>query len=220
MLVLFILAVVWAVYLVSWVRGKSSNRRVNSIHSFSSHLSILERTSGDEPVAPPVAPGTAPLLGGQYFAPRRPQLSAVKKRRRDVLFGLAGATGAMFLGVILIGGSFLLLLFVLSAAATGAYVFQLVQLRKRAEERSVKVRPIATSGAWAEGDSVDGGAFDDWSDDWSDDADGSDDRFDRDHARSHDRRDVTIVRERTGTDDVLGSVFGDLDGGSARAVGH
>lgn len=196
MLVLLILAVVWAVYLVSWVRGKSSNRRVNSIHSFSSHLSILERTSGDEPVAPPVAPGTAPLLGGQYFAPRRPQLSAVKKRRRDVLFGLAGATGVMFLGVILIGGSFLLLLFVLSAAATGAYVFQLVQLRKRAEERSRKVlrldpaeRPTSHSVDHGDGDE---GLVGSWS---------------------------TTVPD-TGADDVLGSVFGDLDGGSARAVGH
>ena len=208
-LVLFILAVVWAVYLVSWVRGKSSGRRVNSIHSFSSHLSILERTSGDEPAAPPVAPRTAPLLDGQYFAPRQAQLSAVKKRRRDVLFALAGATGVMFFGMILLGGTFLFLLFVLSAVATGAYVFQLVQLRKRAEERTVKVRPIAASGAWIEGDAFDDGAFDDES-------------FVEVQGAHEDPREVARAREREpiATDDVLGAVFGDLDGGSARAVGH
>ena len=61
-LVLFVLAVVWAVYLVSWMRSRTSHRRVNSISSFSNHLSILERTT---PVGAgvPMSPGTAPLRG-------------------------------------------------------------------------------------------------------------------------------------------------------------
>ena len=44
-LVLFVLAVVWAVYLVSWIRSRTEHHRVNSISSFSNHLSILERAA-------------------------------------------------------------------------------------------------------------------------------------------------------------------------------
>lgn len=192
-LVLFILAVVWAVYLVSWVRGKTAGRRVNSIHSFSSHLSILERTAPEEVATVPVAPRTAPLLDGQYFAPHRPQLSPVKKRRRDVLFILAGATGVTFLGVIGLGGSFMLLLFVLSAGALVAYVYQLVQLRKRAEERAGKVRPIGQATPARAARAVD-----------------------RPTAPVVERN---VVASADAADDVLGAVFGDLSV-DRRAVGH
>lgn len=140
--VLFILAVVWAVYLVSWVRSRTEHRRVNSIHSFSSHLSILERTSPESIQAPPVANGIAIMPGGDYFAPHRPKLSPQKKRRRDVLVGLAGATGVTFLGTVAMGGAFITFLFLVSAAAFGGYVYLLVQARKQLEERRHKVRPI------------------------------------------------------------------------------
>ena len=140
--VLFILAVVWAVYLVSWVRSRTEHRRVNSIHSFSSHLSILERTSPESIQAPPVAEGIAVMPGGDYFAPHRPKLSPQKKRRRDVLLGLAGATGVTFLATISLGGAFFTFLFLLSAIAFGGYVYLLVQARKQLEERRHKVRPI------------------------------------------------------------------------------
>ena len=43
--VLFLLAVIWAVYLASWIRSRSEHRSVNSISSFNKHLSVLERTS-------------------------------------------------------------------------------------------------------------------------------------------------------------------------------
>ncbi|MBU3700781.1 MAG: hypothetical protein FGM58_01875 [Acidimicrobiia bacterium] len=141
-LVLFVLAVVWAVYLVSWIKNRSSARRVNSINSFSTHLSILGRTNPEAP-AVPVAPRSAPLGNGQYFAPVRPQLSPQKKRRRDVLFGTAGATGATFLLAMLAGGV-MWLLFLLCVGALVGYVALLVDAQKRKLERRAKVRPLPT----------------------------------------------------------------------------
>lgn len=142
-LVLFVLAVVWAVYLVSWVRSRTSHRRVNSISSFSNHLSILERTA-PATVSVPVAPRTAPLQGGEYFAPHRPRLSPQKKRRRDVLFATAGATALTFLLGLAMGGA-AWMLFLLSLAAFVGYVVLLANLQKQKLERRAKVRQLPTA---------------------------------------------------------------------------
>lgn len=157
-LVLFVLAVVWAVYLVSWVRGRTSHRRVNSISSFSNHLSILERTTPATP-AVPVAARTAPLQGGQYFAPRRPTLSPQKKRRRDILLGTAGAVVVTLLLGLLMGG-FAWVLFLLSLAAFGGYVYLLASVQKQKLERQAKVRTLRS--VTPQPDAVDG--FDDTDD--------------------------------------------------------
>jgi len=145
-LVLFILAVVWAVYLVSWIRSRTEHTRVNSISSFSNHLSILERATpaNSSPVAP-VAPGTTPLRGGEYFAPHRPKLSPQKKRRRDILFGLAGATGVTLLGAFAFGG-IMILLFLLCLAAFVGYVMLLANAQKQRLERQAKVRYMRETG--------------------------------------------------------------------------
>ena len=44
-MVLFLLAVVWAIYIASWARSRTEHRSVNSISSFTKHLSVLERTT-------------------------------------------------------------------------------------------------------------------------------------------------------------------------------
>ena len=145
-LVLFVLAVVWAVYLVSWIRSRTEHRRVNSISSFSNHLSILERAApGASSPAAPVASGTAPLRGSEYFAPHRPKLSPQKKRRRDILFGLAGATGVSLLGAFAFG-SVMILFFVLCLAAFGGYVVLLANAQKQKLERQAKVRYMQDNG--------------------------------------------------------------------------
>jgi hypothetical protein len=140
--VLFILAVVWAVYLVSWFRSRTEHRRVNSITSFSKHLSILERSQPSSRVSAPVAAGTSPLPGGAYFAPHRPKMSPQKKRRRDILFGLLGATGVTVLGALFMGG-LLTVLAVLCLLMTVAYVTLLANAQKRTIERRTKVRYMA-----------------------------------------------------------------------------
>lgn len=139
-LVLFVLAVVWAVYLVSWIRSRTDHHRVNSISSFSNHLSILERAApGSASPAPRVALGTAPLRGSEYFAPHRPKMSPQKKRRRDVLFCLAGATGVTMLMAFAFGG-IMTALFLLSLAAFVGYVVLLANAQKQKLERQAKVR--------------------------------------------------------------------------------
>lgn len=146
-MVLVILAVVWAVYLVSWVRSRTEHRRVNSINSFSNHLSVLERTA---PGGTPSRVGAS--LGGGYAAVRRPTMSQTKKRRRDVLVGLLAATGVTFLGTLVMGG-LVTYLFGLSLLLTVAYVAALATIQKRAVERRTKVRYLADGNvpaAWAD----------------------------------------------------------------------
>jgi hypothetical protein len=144
--VLFILAVVWAVYLVSWIRSRTEHRRVNSISSFSNHLSILERSQPKSRSMAPVASGSTALRGGAYFAPHRPKLSQQKKRRRDILFGLLAATGVTALGAFFLGGIFTVL-FVLSFLLTAAFVTLLASAQKRSIERRTKVHYIAETAA-------------------------------------------------------------------------
>jgi hypothetical protein len=159
LVVLVILAVVWAVYLVSWVRSRTEHRRVNSINSFSNHLSVLERTapggrSSARTLSGHAVSGSSTTgLGGQgYFAPRRPTMSQTKKRRRDILVGLLAATGVTFLGMVVIGGM-VTYLFGLSLVLTVAYVMALANLQKRALERRSKVRYLdgtaVAPAAWA-----------------------------------------------------------------------
>jgi hypothetical protein len=161
-LVLFVLAVVWAVYLVSWIRSRTEHHRVNSISSFSNHLSILERAApGSAIPVVPVASGSAPLRGSEYFAPHRPKLSPQKKRRRDILFGLAGATGVTLLGAFAFGG-LMILLFVLSLAAFAGYVVLLANAQKQKLEREAKVRYMQDNGGVVPGQATGApAAFDD-----------------------------------------------------------
>jgi Flp pilus assembly protein TadB len=145
-LVLFVLAVVWAVYLVSWIRSRTEHSRVNSISSFSNHLSILERAApGAASSTAAVASGSTPLRGSEYFAPHRPKLSPQKKRRRDILFGLAGATGVTLLGAFAFGG-LMVVLFLLSLGAFGGYVVLLANAQKQKLERQAKVRYMQDNG--------------------------------------------------------------------------
>lgn len=60
-MVLVILAVVWALYLASWLRSRAHGRRhsSNSIASFSKHLSVLERA---RPELAPSGLGSTPVL--------------------------------------------------------------------------------------------------------------------------------------------------------------
>lgn len=138
-LILFILAVVWAVYLFSWIRTRTEASRTNSISTFSRHMSTLERATPRTGLS--IAPQARAFPGTNSFRPVRPSMSLVKQRRRNVLFGLLGATGFTFLGALGVGG-LLTTLFVLSLAATGGYVLLLANAQKRVLERRTKVRQL------------------------------------------------------------------------------
>ena len=63
-MVLFILAVVWALYLASWLRSRAQGRRnSNSIASFNKHLSVLERARPAGLQSEPLRPASSPRPG-------------------------------------------------------------------------------------------------------------------------------------------------------------
>jgi hypothetical protein len=151
--VLFILAAAWAVYLVNWARSRSEHRSVNSISSFNKHLSVLERTSPGRGSAPTRIAGPAPQraavsLARPAFAPTPARRSTAmsrqqaRDRRKNVLLALAGAVMVTFVLAVGVGGPAIYLNLLADALLAG-YVVLLVQLRRLAEERQVKVRYLS-----------------------------------------------------------------------------
>ena len=138
MIALMLLAVVWAAFLVPQIlRRHREGRPGSSVVSFRQQLSTLERatpghslrlsTTGPVPIVRSVPPAS------------RTQV----RRRRDVLLALAGATAFTFLLVLASPGTVTTLAFMATGSALGAYVWALVQIRKRTAERTVKVRVLA-----------------------------------------------------------------------------
>jgi Flp pilus assembly protein TadB len=150
---LIILAVVWAVYLVSWARSRTEHRSVNSISTFSKHLSVLERTTPGWASAPTrIAGSPAPQratvsLARPAFAPTayRPAGSPAmtrqqaRERRKNVLFGLAGGVLVTLALTVVLGGPFLYLQLLADALLVG-YVVLLAQTQRIVVERQSKVR--------------------------------------------------------------------------------
>ena len=146
-MVLVILAVVWAMYLVSWLRSRTETRSVNSISSFNRHLSVLERTgpggtTGDFGTARAQV-GLAPSSHNVGVRPRR-ALPPAKKRRKDILTGLLVATGTTALAAVVMGGLFRVA-FAASLVLLVAYVTLLAQTQRRVQEQRSKVRYLVAS---------------------------------------------------------------------------
>ncbi len=138
-MLLLAVAVGWLVYIVMWLRDRTESRRSNSIHSFSRHLSALGHTAPIRSVAPsatviPLRPGLAPRS-----APNALSLRQARRRRRDVLTGLAATAGGSLLLAVLFGGAFTAL-FVLSTVGLVAYIALLVRAQQIGTERRAKVR--------------------------------------------------------------------------------
>ena len=144
LLVLVILAVIWAaVLLPPYLQNRSESRPADSISTFRNQLSVLERRSTM------LLPG-AVEPGRVFAASRDAQLQRAriarmeaKKRRRDILVTLLAAAGLTFLlGLVL---PQVLLLHLLIDALLGAYVALLVRQRRIAEERTTKVRYLESA---------------------------------------------------------------------------
>ncbi len=154
--VLILLAIVWAIVLVPpLVRNRAELRPGSSVTSFNRDLAVIGRTTptsarrgssvgtiSSRPL--PAAPtGGAMGSAGSANLPGTPSgRSAARKRRRDVLFALAGVAGFTFLLALAFGGP-MLLLHLAADAALGGYLYLLVQMRKMADEQAVKVRYLA-----------------------------------------------------------------------------
>lgn len=144
MLVLVILAAIWAAVLVPpYLQNRRETRPGDSIASFRSQLSVLERTS---PGGRSTASNLARLDVGRPPSVRRAVPSAAaarraeaRRRRRDVFLTLLGAVAVTFVLALALGGS----VWVLHLAVDlvfGAYVLMLVNLQQRSMEREHKVR--------------------------------------------------------------------------------
>ena len=145
LVVLLILAVVWAVFLVpQLVRARAERTPADSIGAFRSQLSVLERTAPGVQSAPSRA-SARPVLGGAYTSPvgyrpagSLPTRSQVRKRRKDVLQALlASIAGSFLLGLVFRPMWMVALGLVV---LTAAYCAALVRARNLAAEREMKVR--------------------------------------------------------------------------------
>ena len=157
-LVLVILALVWAAVLVPpFLQGRREHRPSESIASFRQQLHVLERTT-------PGAARTSParLDVGHYdnqSYDRRSNVSQLahrssgspsgqrrrsdaRRHRRDVFVYLLAAVGVTFLLALVVGGLAWTLNFVVAGLFL-AYVGLLVSLQQQSMERDEKVRYIA-----------------------------------------------------------------------------
>ncbi|MCU1353310.1 MAG: hypothetical protein JWM05_2519, partial [Acidimicrobiales bacterium] len=133
-----ILIVVWLVVLLPpLLRNHREGRPGDSVLSFRRTLSTLERAR----------PGAMQRAG---YAAVRPvggmTRSEARKRRRDVLFGLGGATGVSLLLAIGLGG-IAVLMFACCAVLLAGYTMMLIQVQKQAVEREAKVRVLVPQAA-------------------------------------------------------------------------
>jgi hypothetical protein len=142
--VLLILAAMWAaVLLPPWLRSRSESRPADSITSFRRQLSVLERTAPNTRVAAtrlvPVGPSGVPDHG-VGLSPSPMSRREAQKRRRDILFGLLAAMGGSLILGFVPGLRVMLGLHLVLDLLFAAYLVVLVQVRKAAQERDLKVR--------------------------------------------------------------------------------
>lgn len=130
--VLLILAVLWAVVLVPPLVRARGERSRRSISAYTSRLGVLGSATG-----PVVTHLHARGRGDGYAAPRISPRTA--KRRRDVLSLLGMLSLVTLAGGALSGDAAVWALFVLCLLALGGYVYAIVWFDRLAAERAYKV---------------------------------------------------------------------------------
>ena len=172
--VLVMLAVAWTWYLVTWLRGRNEHRNVNSISSFSKHLSVLERTTPGAGASPPArttfgaeltsgATALAPVAAPAPSATAVPMtLSDAQRRRRNVLVALAAAAGMTLVAAVAVGGALVWTVQLLVDVLLVGFVVLLARSRALAVERAEKVHYLYEDedGTWYEGWEDDESAWD------------------------------------------------------------
>jgi hypothetical protein len=156
LVVLLILAAIWALYLASWLRSRARIRSANTISSFNRHLSVLERARPVGVAAPSLhAVGATPLIRSSVPRPhdplvRPPQVRGLlsgppitvhdaRRRRRTVLLLLVVVAALSTVPYLLLGSAFAYLA-VVGCTLLASYVFLLVRAQKLVDERREKVR--------------------------------------------------------------------------------
>lgn len=141
LVVLLILAVVWAVFLVPQVlRHRAEKTPADSIGAFRNQLSVLERaTPGGLSRPARVTYSSTPVAAfSPYGRPKASPRELVRRRRLNILLGLLGAMAfTLLLGLVV---PRLLLVHVALDLLFVGYCGMLVRLRNVAAEREMKVR--------------------------------------------------------------------------------
>ncbi len=142
MLAFVCLAVVWACFLVPpMLRKHREGRPASSVTSFRRQLSTLERATPGTSLRPIQQPYRSASVPGSSYAPQS-RRSDVVRRRQNILVGLGAATLFFLLLAVVATSAVTVMLFLLTGAALGAYVYALVQIRVRADEAASKVRVL------------------------------------------------------------------------------
>ncbi|CAN5185075.1 hypothetical protein BH24ACT1_BH24ACT1_09750 [soil metagenome] len=167
LVVLVILAMVWAVFLLPQLFRARAERSTDSIGAFRRQLSILERTSpvggvsvtrlgtasaghrvtGVRPVGSiAVARQTAPRSLGVHAATRHRAAgrASARKRRRDIFCGLLVAICVSLVLSFVPAMQMMLWVHLALDAAFVAYVALLIRAQNLAAERELKVRFLPT----------------------------------------------------------------------------
>ncbi|MBO0731672.1 MAG: hypothetical protein J2P57_20600 [Acidimicrobiaceae bacterium] len=151
-MVVLVLAVVWGLVLVAWLRSRAADGAFDdTVGTFRHDLRVLERTL-------PVTVQPANRMRSGYVAGRyglvppapvqRPPTSAAlrrrqsQKRRRDVLFVLTTIVGMTMLLAALTQNRDAVYATVVALVVLGGYVALLVRMRNLAAERQRKVTSI------------------------------------------------------------------------------
>lgn len=171
LVVLVILAMVWAVFLLPQLFRARAERSTDSIGTFRRQLSVLERTSPARASTPrprTAVPahrhptvrtasvqgaGRAPTVAGVRFGTppaavvRRPRSARamIRKRRQDILCGLLLAMAASLVLSFIPATRVMLWVHLAVDVAFVAYVALLVRARNLASERELKVRFLPTT---------------------------------------------------------------------------
>ncbi len=161
---LLVLAVVWGVVLVSWLRSRAQTSFGDPVGTFRRHLTVLERTAPSvfpaanrlRPARQSQAGGAIPpyrgAIPGQGYArrPVRPssamstsaasyRRSQSRKRRRDVLFALVVSVIGSIILAAATGMRVMIYVQVISDLLFVGYIALLVRMRNLAAERELKL---------------------------------------------------------------------------------
>jgi hypothetical protein len=142
--VLLILAVIWAAVLIPPLLGaRAEGRPADSIGDFRRQLSVLRRAApiGTPPAHTLAAYGNMPFVAGPHTQSRQDAARRrTVKRRRDVFYALVTSMGGTLALGMIPGMRVLLGLHLVLDALFVAYVALLVRMRNQAAEREMKVR--------------------------------------------------------------------------------
>jgi hypothetical protein len=146
-LVILVLVILWgAVLLPPILRSRAESGAPSGIGDFVGRLRMglghsRSHDAGLQPLQPIMGPvgGPSPSMARAPGAPGA--MSPVQKRRRDVLIALLAAVVVTFLLAFLGKSMIFWGLWVISGLALGGYVFMLLQLKQKSQQRHFQSRP-------------------------------------------------------------------------------